>query len=172
MLFESKRSREALNKGQLLSLGAIYSKGLVLCQGRVGKDKLARLLGKTSLPILLPTTTLARLIIRMSHREDHRRGSSDIVARSRREAWVIRARKLAQSEVDNCMECRKLSTETAKQLMGDIPDEYLKAAAPFSAVSLDLFGPMTIRGMGGASRKTQKVWGVVYACMATKAVAI
>ena len=172
LLHESSLSRQAFEEGKLLSIGAFCKKGIVLCQGRIGGNKLTQLLGKSHLPVLMPKSTLARLILRMSHKEDHRRGSADVVARSRREAWIVKARNIAQSEVKDCMECRRLSTDTAQQLMSDIPEQYLKAAAPFTVVSLDLFGPMTVRGMGGASRKTQKVWGVVYSCLATKAIAI
>ena len=56
--------------------------------------------------------------------------------------------------------------------MADLPEYTLERADPFKVCSLDLFGPLLTRGIGGYRRKTFKVWGVLYACLASKAVAI
>ena len=55
--------------------------------------------------------------------------------------------------------------------MGDIPRHFLKAAPPFNVVAIDLFGPIVTKGIGN-SRVKVKVWGSLYSCLATKAVAV
>ena len=55
--------------------------------------------------------------------------------------------------------------------MGDIPDSYLKATAPFTAVALDIFGPFEVREIKNP-RKKLKMWGVLYSCLSSKAVAV
>ena len=63
LLLESDKSREALADSKLLSLGANLEKGTVTCRGRFSKDNLATLLGIRSLPVLMPGTKLAQLVI-------------------------------------------------------------------------------------------------------------
>ena len=171
LLLESDKSREALADSKLLSLAASLDRGIVTCRGRFSEDNLAMLLGIKALPVLMPSTKLAQLIIRQAHKEDHRRSAADTVARARKTAWIVRGKKVAQTEVKNCIPCRKHGAKAMEQLMGEVPRDYVKAAAPFTIVSLDMFGPFEVRGMGGSSRKKHKVWGLVYMCVASKAVA-
>ena len=67
-------SMEALKEGKLMSLGAKVVKGMFGMHGRIPKDDLARLLGKESLPVLMPQAPLAKLIMTACHTEDHRLG--------------------------------------------------------------------------------------------------
>lgn len=56
-----------------------------------------------------------------------------------------------------------------KQIMSELPPERTGPAAPFEFTTLDLFGPYTVRDT--VKRRTQmKVWGVVFSCMASRAV--
>ena len=79
----------ALNQGKLMSLGAELKQGMVIMKGRFCSEDLARLLGKDSLPVLMPNTRLAWLILNACHLEDHRMSASDAVARSRNYAWIV-----------------------------------------------------------------------------------
>ena len=56
--------------------------------------------------------------------------------------------------------------------MGQVPDVVGSPAPPFLHVALDLFGPLVAKGLGGHARKSFKVWGVLFACLATRAVCI
>ena len=62
--------------------------------------------------------------------------------------------------------------EEARTDYGDLLQEAMMEMDPFGAVSLDLFGPLIVKGLGGQCRKTFKVWGVLYVCLTTKATAI
>ena len=56
--------------------------------------------------------------------------------------------------------------------MGKLPKEVLQPASPFTTVALDLFGPLVTKGLGGHARKTFKTWGVLFVCVASKAVSL
>ena len=56
--------------------------------------------------------------------------------------------------------------------MGDLPPFSIDQADPFTAVAVDLFGPLWTKGLGGHARKTFKTWGVLFVCLSTKAVSI
>ena len=79
---------------------------------------------------------------------------------------------MAKQVIQKCLTCRRLAAVTSQQLMADVPKEYIQATAPFTVVSLDLFGPFEVKGMGGHGRKRHKVWGVLYTCLSSKAVAV
>ena len=85
---------------------------------------------------------------------------------------MIKARKFA-TEIDKrckiCLEKRKIM---AAQVMGDLPSYRYEPSPAFTAVCMDLFGPVTIRDdcVKKGPRIYKKVWGVVYTCAATRAV--
>ena len=124
------------------------------------------------MPVLLPDVRLAKLIIQACHEEDHRLGTSDVVARSRKYAWIVRAGALAKAVIKNCMFCRLQRKKVTQQVMGELPKGRLEVAPAFSYVSLDIFGPYLASGLGGGARKSFKVWGLLYTCMSTKGFAI
>ena len=97
---------------------------------------------------------------------------SDIVARTRRVAWIPRCLPLAKSEINSCHYCRVKQKKMETQIMGCLPEGRISQAAPFLATCLDLFGPITCRGLGGGKRKPMKAYGVVFCCLSTKALKI
>lgn len=56
-----------------------------------------------------------------------------------------------------------------KQIMSELPLERTEPAAPFDFTMLDLFGPHRIRDTMKRTT-TMKVWGVVFSCLASRAV--
>ena len=155
-------SLKAMHEKKLLSMGAAIKRGLVVIQGRIPKDDLANLLGKRELPVLMPSTRLAYLILFACHCEDHRLGPADAVARSRSYAWIVRAGQLAKYAIKSCMHCRLQSKKAVQQIMGELPMGRLEMCPAFTCMSLDMFGPYLTRGMGPGSRKSFKVWGLLY----------
>lgn len=53
--------------------------------------------------------------------------------------------------------------------MSDLPPERVKPAEPFEFTTLDLFGPYEVRDEV-RKRVRLKVWGIVYCCMASRAI--
>ena len=141
-------------------------------RGRFSQVAMDRLVGVDKLPVVPGDSRLALLLAWEAHLEDHNRDVVIVLARLRRKAWVIRGRNPVKRVVSGCMYCRRLTKEVAEQLMGELPPFSLDQADPFKVCSVDLFGPLLARGVGGHARKTFKVWGVLYACLASKAIAI
>ena len=79
---------------------------------------------------------------------------------------------MAIKAASSCMSCRRRRKATAQQIMGNLPPQALQQSSPFNTTCLDLFGPLVARGIGGHARKLFKTWGVVFVCVASKAVAL
>ena len=164
----SASAREALEKGQLSSLGAVSRGGVVWVQGRVRGEELARLLGTSELPVVMASEALAKAIMSKAHRCDHRRSPQDIAARSRRMVWIPGSTRLAKTVASHCYFCRANDKRMARQQMGSLPDERTTLLAPFEALALDLFGPYKVKD-AAKGRRTFKCWVVAFVCLATKA---
>ena len=163
---------KAMQNGKLKSLNYAVKNGIVIMSGRFRQKDLAKLLGKEGLPVLMPETRLARVIMTSCHNEDHRRSAADTLARSRNHAWIPQGTRLAKAVIKSCMRCRLSAKKRVDQIMGRLPEDILEVSPPFTCTALDLFGPYCCRGMEGGARKTMLVWGVIFACIRTKAVCI
>ena len=122
--------------------------------------------------LVMANSRLGELLLVAAHEEDHRMDVNGVLARTRKWAWLVGARKVARKVVHSCLWCRRQGKLTAKQLMGDLPPEIARQDSPFTAVCLDLFGPLMAKGVGGHSRKVFKTWGVIFGCLGSKAVSI
>ena len=171
ILASSESARGALERGKLLSLGAVVRRGVVMVDGRVRKEVLAMLLGIDCLPVILPQERLAQLVLEDAHAEDHNRDPQSIMARARRSLWIPGGALSAKKIARRCMACRVKNKALAQQMMADLPNEKLSLSAPFQICSLDMFGPFPIKGFGQEPRSL-KVWGIIYLCLNTKAVCI
>ena len=124
LLMGSVQTCDALSEGRLASLLPERKGGLVVTTGRLGEESLLRLLGVTSLPILMPQSRIALLYMGLAHAgetgTDHR-GVVGTLAWSRTYVWVVKARNLAKKVVDQCMICkisrRKLESQSLIDLI-------------------------------------------------------
>lgn len=67
------------------------------------------------------------------------------------------------------MSAGKARARRCQQIMSDLPPERVKPAEPFEFTTLDLFGPYEVRDEV-RKRVRLKVWGIVYCCMASRAI--
>ena len=72
------------------------------------------LLGIGKLPVLVRGSRLAELIMWECHAEDHRMSASDVLARSRQCAWIIRGRYLAKHICKACPRCKLMQRTLCK----------------------------------------------------------
>ena len=163
-------SIESLKAGKLINLGAEVRGGLVVMTGRCSRS-LQVLVGKDALPVLMPSTRLACLLLLQAHKQGHKQDPRDALARVRAQAWIVRGRQLAISVVKSCPACRLRSTKLAEQIMAQVPSFALHPCPPFTHTALDFLGPYKVKGMGN-SRVSHKAWGLLYVCLNTKAVKI
>ena len=66
------------------------------------------------------------------------------MAHVRRDVWVVKARKLALSIDQKCRICLKRRITWSGQMMGELPTFRLDVMPAWSAVNMDLFGPIVI----------------------------
>ena len=171
LLLSQLQVRSKRQSGELGSLNPEEtSKGILVTRGRLGEGMKA-VLGQESLAILTPATRLAVLIMWSAHREMHRATPAETAARSRKYAWIIKAKQLALSICKKCALCRQIHIKLGRQIMGDRKPEHLLQAPPFTYTACDLLGPYKCKSMVN-SRSVMKVWGAIYICQGTGAVRI
>ncbi len=138
--------------------------GLLVCGGRIqifNEDK-------TAVPILPYNAYVSMLLAQEAHQVNHE-GVDGTLLRMRRKAWVVKGRRLAKKSVDCCVTCRKARAKQCQQIMGDLPPERSEPVAPFEFTTLDLFGPYVVKDEV-KKRTGLKVWGIVFCCMASRAI--
>ena len=120
---------------------------------------------------ILPCGALAKLIAEYYHNKYHTDIES-VVAHIRNEVWIIKIRKLVSGIDKKCKLCLIKRKKMAAQMMGELPEFRFRPSSAFSAVCMDLFGPMIIRDdcVKKGPRVTKKVWGVLFTCTASRAV--
>ena len=81
---------------------------------------------------------------------------------------IIGALNAVSHAISKCVTCRKLQGVVQKQRMAELPDDRMEPAPPFTNCAVDYFGPLTIK----EGRKELKRYGVLFTCMASRAVHI
>lgn len=138
--------------------------GILLCGGRIqifNEDKAA-------VPILPCNAYVSILLAQEAHEVNHE-GVAGTLLKMRKKAWVVKGRRLAQKIVDRCVICRKVRARQCQQVMADLPPERVQPAAPFEFTTLDMFGPFEVKDEV-KKRVRLKVWGIVFCCMASRAI--
>lgn len=134
--------------------------GLLMCGGRIQTFREDR----GAVPLLPFQAWISTLLAQEAHSEGHD-GVAGTLLRMRMKAWIIKGRIIARKVVDKCVVCKKAKTKTCQQIMGNLPEERSRPAAPFQFTSVDLFGPYQVKDdvKRGVS---MKVWGVLFCCQA------
>ena len=126
--------------------------------------------GRDRFPILTYRDPFAYLWMKKIHDENHT-GVTTTVAKSRRKYWIIQARSLAKKIKSSCYMCRLIDKIMSEQLMAPLPLDRLKPSPAWYVTSMDLFGPILIKD-SVKQRTKKKVWGVIFNCLAVRAVHI
>ncbi|KAL2076309.1 hypothetical protein ACEWY4_028093 [Coilia grayii] len=138
--------------------------GLLLCGGRIQRWEEDRV----AVPLIPCQSWLATLLAREAHEENHE-GVASTLLRTSRKAWIMQGRRTVKKVLNSCVTCRKRRAEMCRQVMSDLPPERTQRASPFEFTTLDLFGPFEVKD--AVKRRTnKKVWGIVYCCIASRAV--
>ena len=154
-------------KSKLTGLDPKKSRGLWVTRGRLGKG-MFKVLGKKELPIILPTSRLAELLMLRAHNHHHK-GTAITLWASRSDAWIWQGKRLAKKVCDACVRCRADRAELLEQQMGDLPAERVAVGSkPFTYVCLDFMGPVDCKSMVN-SRAHMKVYPLLIVCQSTGA---
>ena len=120
-------------------------------------------------PALLPYRShVTRLIIRGIHENTGHIGRNHVMSLLREKYWVIHANSAVRSVLSKCITCKRLRAPVIKQKMADLPKERVTPAAPFTHTGVDYFGPFIIK----EKRKELKRYGVIFTCLASRAIHI
>ena len=165
---------EALNKGELASLLPQRKGCLIITRGRLGESGLFRVLGVEYLPILMPSSRAAELVMWRAHSGYSgvlHRSVAQTLALSRNCAWIVKGKNLAKKVVFACMICKIERKKLSSQRMSIFKYESLQVCRPWTNVSLDFAGPIIIKGEVNI-RSRGKSWILVVVCRNTKAVCL
>ena len=121
-------------------------------------------------PAVLPRKHhITELIIQHCHQQIQHQGRGMAVNQIRMSGfWIIGCSSAVSYYISKCVRCRKLFAQVQEQKMADLPEDRLEPAPPFTNCGVDLFGPWYIK----EGRKELKRYGVLFTCMATRAIHI
>jgi hypothetical protein len=119
-------------------------------------------------PLILPKNShVSKLIIKMCHEQVKHQGKGMTLQEIRAQGYhIIGATNAVVKYISACVECRKQRRPLEEQKMSNLPAERLTPSPPFTYVGADCFGPFIVRD----SRKDLKRYGVLFTCMASRAI--
>ena len=119
-------------------------------------------------PIILPRRShVTTLILQYCHEAIKHQGSGMTHNEVRQRGyWIIGGTSAVSSFISKCIKCRKLRGPLVQQKLADLPEDRVDPAPPFAYCAVDYFGPFLIKD----GRKEVKRYGVVFTCMASRAI--
>ena len=160
-----EKQRPLSSSSTLLPLTPVRDdKGLIRVGGRIGKANIPE---EAKHPIILPRESeLARLIIMHEHIRHGHAGVEHTLNQVRQSYWIPQGRSAVKKQIRDCAFCRRRRTSPKPPRMTDLPCQRLEGGRPFKHAGIDFFGPLLVKRF----RKTEKRYGLLVTCMATRAV--
>lgn len=139
--------------------------GILRVGGRLTRGSLPE---ETKHPIILHKDQhIVTLIIRYIHKQLGHSGRNHTLSTMRRRYWVTSANSAVRKVITECGFCRRYNGRAMEQKMADLPRErILPDHPPFTNVGVDYFGPIVV----SKGRGTAKRYGVIFTCLACRAV--
>ena len=121
-------------------------------------------------PVILPRRShITDLILQYCHQATKHQGSGMTHNEVRQRGyWIIGGTSVVANLVSKCVICRKLRAPLVQQKLADLPEDRVEPAPPFTYSAVDYFGPFVLR----EGRKEIKRYGVLFTCMASRAIHI
>lgn len=162
--------KQVVNNSVLISLQPFIDEdGILRVYGRLRRSALHY---HHRHPIILPKHHhVTKLIVSHAHAQTQHGDIQLMLNFIRQNYWILNARSLVKWVIKNCHVCHRLKAKPANQLMADLPKSRITPSRPFSRVSIDYAGPITLRVVRGRGRiSSTKGYISVFVCQATKAV--
>lgn len=81
---------------------------------------------------------------------------------------MVRGREAVKKAKSRCNFCQKRDARPLQQIMSELPEDRLQVPIPpFTKISVDCFGPFNVTI---SRNKSEKQWGLIFACLNTRAV--
>ncbi|XP_043245749.1 uncharacterized protein LOC122393608 [Amphibalanus amphitrite] len=118
-------------------------------------------------PVILPPRgEVTRLVILQRHESCGHAGVEQTLNETRQKYWVVRGRAAVKQLLQGCPTCRRLRALPRPPRMASLPAARFDATRPFSSTGVDMFGPLFVKRF----RRTEKRYGLIATCMATRAI--
>lgn len=119
-------------------------------------------------PIILSKNHhVSNLLLHHIHDQLGHCGRNHMLSKLRQSYWIINANAAARKVISKCIVCRRYKGKMGEQKMSDLPLERITPdLPPFTNTGVDYFGPIEVR----RGRSTVKRYGVIFTCMASRAV--
>ncbi|XP_070570536.1 uncharacterized protein [Ptychodera flava] len=160
-----QRKKQVRRYSPLYKLDPILDKGIIRVGGRLERASVSP---DSKHPIVLPKDSpVSTIILQETHKEVGHLGRNSMLAKLREKYWILRAPTAIRNLVTKCVICRKYRAKVCEQKMSDLPkDRITPEEPPFTRTGVDYFGPLEVK----RGRVTEKRYGAIFTCMATRAV--
>ena len=166
--FAKARKSEIKKTSSLYRLDPVLDQdGLIRVGGRLSKSQ--ELPENFKHPVILPRKSfVVNLIVRDAHKRVAHAGRGITLNELRSQYWIVNANSVVSHLISKCVVCRRLRGRAGEQKMADLPEERITPAPPFTYCGVDYFGPFLTK----QGRKEVKRYGVLFTCLASRAVHI
>ena len=119
--------------------------------------------------VLPPEHDVTRMLAVQYHSRLAHPGPEHTLCAIRERFWPLRGRATVKKWTASCPVCKRRRAQPAPPVMADLPVSRVTShEPPFSRVAVDYFGPIQVKRL----RKTEKRYGCLFTCLATRAVHI
>ena len=156
---------EVKKQSTIYKLDPILKDGLLRVGGRLSKAAMPE---ETKHPVILSKDQhVSSLILKHIHEQLGHSGRNHVLSRLRRKYWITSANTATRKILSSCGFCRHHKGKLGEQKMADLPVErIIPDLPPFTNVGVDYFGPIEVK----RGRSLEKRYGVIFTCMACRAV--
>ena len=141
--------------------------GLIRVGGRLSKvQEFSEGFKHPAIP--LSKSFIVDLIVRDAHKMVAHASRGITLSELRSQYWILNVNSVVRHFISKCVVCRRLRGMIGEQKMAYLPKERIKSCPPFTYSGVDYFGPFYIK----QARKDVKRYGVLYTCLASRAVHI
>lgn len=133
-----------------------------------GRLRYASQADKIKFPVILSRKChVTSLIVRHFHERVKHQGKGMTLNEIRSNGfWITGGSSAVSNMIVSCVKCQRLRGALQEQRMADLPKDRLESAPPFTSCGVDYFGPFTVK----IGRKEVKRYGVLFTCMASRAI--
>ncbi|XP_029178132.1 uncharacterized protein LOC114945946 [Nylanderia fulva] len=121
-------------------------------------------------PLILPRHHISELIIDQAHLRSLYGGLQLTLRILRQNYWILGARSLVKSRLNQCITCVRERAITASQPMGDLPSPRVNPSPPFSHCGVDYAGPFPVISYVRRDQRSRKYYVTLFICLATRAI--
>ena len=140
--------------------------GLLRIEGRL--EKSPELCFDSKHPLVLPSRhPLTRLVVLHHHRKDEHCGVQHTLLSTRKKFWIVNGNAAVKAYMRDCGVCNIRRAKKIETLMSDLPLSRTSAhKKPFADCGIDYFRPLMFK----EGRSLKKAWGLLFTCMASRAI--